>query len=103
MATPLKSHQYYGSIELSKYDINGHTKSKVVRTQWYTNSYRQLRRAGRGNIGLPQGRTVANSQPWKYINNTVWTEQVIFRNMYGYTHMHTIIINWKRGDEVEGK
>lgn len=23
--------------------------------------------------------------------------------MDGYTRMHTIIINWKRGDEVEGK
>lgn len=37
-------------------------------------------------------------------SNIVWTDQVLFKNMYAYTYMHTIIINGGgRGRGFEGE
>lgn len=47
-------------------------------------------------IGYP----VPNGQAWKHTSNIVWTELLIFLDVYVCikTHMHVIIINEKRGN-----
>lgn len=85
-------------FELNKDDTNGHSKldrENPRRTQPYTKNYQQLREAESTPIGCP----VLNGHVRKQnINKIIWTEQVIFGNIYAYaySYMHTITINKKK-------
>lgn len=94
-ATPIKSHQHgYPSVKRK----GGHQRACQTNGEsptWpqpYTECYRK---AGSRRGGLPlvvQGQVVSPEDI--HISN-IWTQQVLFRNIYACTHMHMGIIGEK--------
>lgn len=74
---------------------------KLTKSQPYTKNYQHLSRAGRGDMVLLQGRVnnLFQSNKWTslrtYISVTIWTEQIIFRNVYMYAYICTVTIKAK--------
>jgi hypothetical protein len=69
---------------------------KPTRPQCYTRNYRQLRSAGSGR-GAPGKRTPTGFQYQVvrpediHTSNIIWTEQVIFRNIYMYVYIYMCV------------
>ena len=70
------------------------------RAQPYTENSRQLRKAGSGR-GDPQGRAhhlVAQGQQVSpenmHASNTMWTQQIIFKNVWIHGYIHDCHNNW---------
>lgn len=106
-ATPIKSHQHgYPSVKRK----GGHQwacQTNGENPTWpqpYTELYRK---AGSRRGGLPQGRThqlVVQGQvvsPEDIHISNIWTQQVLFRNIYACTHLHTGIIGEKEALKVK--
>lgn len=74
---------------------------KLTKSQPYTKNYQHLSRAGRGDMVLLQGRAnnLFQSNKWTslrtYIPVTIWTEQIIFRDVYMYAYIYTVTIKAK--------
>lgn len=74
---------------------------KLTKSQPYTRNYQLLSRAGRGDMVLLQGRVnnLFQSNKWTslrtYIPVTIWTEQIIFRDVYMYAYICTVTIKAK--------
>lgn len=82
---------------------------KSPRPQCLTKDCRQLREAESRRVDLSKGRAhqlvfqhQMASHENTYTSNIVWTEEVIFGDIYVYTYIHEIMISEKGDPEFVG-